>query len=58
MRATHAREIRHGIHVARQVMRGARCMPRMTPFGFRGAPEPMLWERAFYRTFRPTPPRA
>ena len=57
MRAKHAREIRAGITIARDVMRGARRMPRMTPFGFRGAPEPQLWERAFYRTFKPFPPR-
>ncbi|QHB37090.1 hypothetical protein QDA00_gp13 [Microbacterium phage Matzah] len=50
MRTKHAREIRRGIETARAVLARKRQWPsHMTPFGFRGAPDMPLWERAFHR---------
>lgn len=48
MRARHAREIRGGIQLARDVMAGRRMRPRgLVPFGFAGAPSMPLWQQAY-----------
>lgn len=45
-----AAQIRSGIVVARQVMRRERCAPKLSPFGFRDAPRPTLFESAYRHT--------
>lgn len=48
MRRRDAREIRRGIRVANEYLDGKRMRPKLTPFGFSGAPTMPLWERAYH----------
>lgn len=53
MRPRHARQIRRGLMVARDVLANRRMRPRdLVSFGHAGAPEMPLWQRAYHHEFR------